>query len=117
MIENISPFEEDKITKEYMSKYGIDKVRGGSYVEVELSPFQIDALQKEIWAANDLCTKCGRSGHFVKDCYAKINGRGDYVVYEDGRGNHIVYEESSDNSEESSDDYEESSDEYEEWGY
>ena len=53
-IENVSPFEEDKITKEYMSKYGIDKVRGGSYVEVELSEFHIDALKMEIWAAKDL---------------------------------------------------------------
>ena len=66
-IKNISPFEEDKITKEYMSKYGIDKVRGGSYVEMELSEFHMDALKMEIWAANDLCAQCGRSGHFVRD--------------------------------------------------
>lgn len=64
-IENVSAFEEDKTTKEYMSKYGIDKVRGGSYVEIELSEFHIDALKMEIWAAKDLCTQCGRSGHFI----------------------------------------------------
>jgi len=69
-IHNVSPFEEDKITKEYMSTYGIDKVRGGSYVEIKLSEFHMAALHMEIWAANDLCTQCGRSGHFVKDCYA-----------------------------------------------
>jgi predicted GIY-YIG superfamily endonuclease len=78
-IENVSPFEEDKITKEYMSKYGIDKVRGGSYVEVELSRFHMDALNMEIWAAKDLCTQCGRQGHFVKDCRAS----GDKIEYED----------------------------------
>ena len=81
-IENISPFEEDKITKEYMSKYGIDKVRGGSYVEVELSEFHIDALNMEIWGAKDLCSQCGRKGHFVKDCYAKTDTSGNKIVYE-----------------------------------
>ena len=82
-IENVSPFEEDKITKEYMSKYGIDKVRGGSYVEVELSGFHMDALNMEIWAAKDLCTKCGRPGHFVKDCYAKTNALGNKIEYDE----------------------------------
>jgi cellular nucleic acid-binding protein len=70
-IMNVSPFEEDKITKEYMAKYGIENVRGGSYVQEELDVQQLDALQTEIWAAKDCCTRCGRSGHFVKDCYAK----------------------------------------------
>jgi predicted GIY-YIG superfamily endonuclease len=85
-IENVSTFEEDKVTKEYMSKYGIDRVRGGSYVEVELSEFHRGALNMEIWAAKDLCTQCGRSGHFMKDCYATT----------DVSGNKIEYEESSD---------------------
>ncbi len=87
--ENVSPFEEDKVTKEYMSKYGIDKVRGGSYVETELSDFQKGALNTEIWGAKDCCTNCGRKGHFVKDCYAKSNAS----------GNKIVYDESSDEEE------------------
>ena len=80
-IENVSSFEEDKVTKEYMSKYGIDKVRGGSYVEVELSEFHTDALKMEIWAAKDLCTQCGRPGHFVKDCHAKTDASGNNIEY------------------------------------
>ncbi len=83
IIKCTSSFDEDKITKEYMSKYGIDNVRGGSYVEVELSEFHIEALKMEIWAAKDLCTQCGRSGHFIKDCYAKKDVFGKAIEYED----------------------------------
>ena len=83
-IENASPFDEDKITKEYMSKHGINNVRGGSYVEIELSEFHKDALKMEIWTAKDLCAQCGRAGHFVKDCYATtdISGKKIEVVEE-----------------------------------
>ena len=66
-----SLFDEDKYTKEMMAKYGIDNVRGGSYVEVILNETQIETLQTEIWSAKNLCSRCGRSGHFIKDCYAK----------------------------------------------
>jgi len=82
-LSNVSTFEEDKITKEYMAKYGIEKVRGGSYVEVELSEFHIDALKMELWAANDCCTNCGRKGHFVKDCYATTDVSGSKIVFEE----------------------------------
>jgi cellular nucleic acid-binding protein len=82
-IENASPFDEDKITKEYMSKYGVENVRGGSYVEIELSDFHQEALQMEIWSAKDLCTQCGRAGHFVKDCYANKDVSGKKLEYED----------------------------------
>ena len=81
-IENASSFEEDKVTKEYMSKYGIDNVRGGSYVEMELSDFHKDALNMEIWGAKDLCSRCGRSGHFVKDCYANTDFSGKKIEEE-----------------------------------
>ena len=83
IISNASPFDEDKYTKEYMSKYGIDRVRGGSYVEIELSEFHIQALKMEIWAANDLCTQCGRKGHWVKDCHAKTDVLGNTIEYEE----------------------------------
>jgi predicted GIY-YIG superfamily endonuclease len=78
-----SDFEEDKVTKEYMAKYGIDNVRGGAYVEVELSELQIESLHIEIWSAKGHCTQCGRPGHFVKDCYAKTDVNGNKIIYED----------------------------------
>ena len=80
--ENVSSFDEDKITKEYMSKYGMDKVRGGSYVELVLDDFQKETLNREIWSAKDLCTQCGRPGHFVKDCHAKTDASGNKIEYE-----------------------------------
>ena len=89
-IESIIPdcddYDEDKYTKKYMGKYGIENVRGGYYVQVELSEFHTEALKMEIWGANDRCIQCGRTGHFVKDCYAKT----------DISGNSIEYEEASD---------------------
>lgn len=54
-----------------MSKYGIDNVRGGSYVQITLDDQSVKHLQKEFQSANNLCFNCNESGHFVKDC--KIN--------------------------------------------
>jgi len=88
-IPNASPFDEDKTVKDYMAKYGIDKVRGGSYVQEELSEFHMEALKMELWAAQDKCTQCGRTGHFVKDCFAA----------KDVTNKKIEYEESSEDEE------------------
>jgi len=67
---NASPFEEDKKVRELMALHGIDNVRGGCDVELHLSTDRKAALQREIWAATDRCTRCGRDSHFVSDCYA-----------------------------------------------
>lgn len=61
-------FDEDKTTKKYMKEYGIDNVRGGSYVTMMLSFEQRKLLNNEINMASDWCLKCGNSGHFVKEC-------------------------------------------------
>ena len=69
-------FDEDKYTKEYMCKYGIDNVRGGSYTSVNLTREQKKLLQKEIWAANNKCLKCGQAGHFYKRCPLRYQKKG-----------------------------------------
>lgn len=82
-IPGVSAFEEDKVTKEFMLRYGIDKVRGGTYVQINLDDLQRDALQKELWGAKNLCIQCGRSGHFISECYAKTDVSGNKIEYDD----------------------------------
>jgi cellular nucleic acid-binding protein len=69
--ENVSHFEEDKMTKEYMEKYGIDNVRGGAYTQVELPEDSREYLRREIRGSTDVCFKCNRKGHWANQCYAK----------------------------------------------
>ena len=73
IINNASPFDEDKVTKEMMAKHGIDNVRGGVYVTEDLDDIQEKNLRREIWGAQDCCIRCGRKGHFVANCYAKTD--------------------------------------------
>jgi hypothetical protein len=66
--ENCADFDEDNITKKYMGNYGINNVRGGTYAQITLSNAQITLLEAEINTLNDECFKCGKKGHFAKDC-------------------------------------------------
>ncbi len=76
IIKNIlltSPFDEDKYVKQYMSKYGIDNVRGGTYVTYTLEDNQLKYIKKEIWSAEDRCNRCGNTGHFIRECHAVVD--------------------------------------------
>lgn len=68
IIPNCDSFDEDKITKIYMKKYGISNVRGGSYVKITLEKEVITLLQKEIDTAENNCFNCGKKGHYIAEC-------------------------------------------------
>jgi len=61
-------FDEDKYTLIYMRDKGIENVRGGSYCRINLTEQEIEHINKQINTANDVCYKCGKSGHFIRDC-------------------------------------------------
>lgn len=65
---NVSPFEEDKVVKEMMSKHGIHNVRGGTYSSMRLGIDQFELLHQEIQSARNVCWNCGRPGHFASAC-------------------------------------------------
>lgn len=69
-----SPFVEDMVTKQMMMKYGIAKVRGGSYCEVFLPRPKYNAVLNEIRGAAGLCFRCG-GPHYIKDCVIGQNGK------------------------------------------
>lgn len=72
-IENASPFDEDRYVKEYMSKYGMEKVRGGAYMSIDLTEEQEDTLRNELRATTDKCLTCGKPGHFANSCKRKTS--------------------------------------------
>jgi len=68
MIKDETRRAEDKVTKDYMDKYGVENVRGGAYCQLELSEEHLRALRFESVAANDECYVCNEKGHFAAQC-------------------------------------------------
>lgn len=104
--ENQSPFMEDAITKEFMEKFGCENVRGGSYSQIDLRQEDLDAIKREMRGASDRCLRCGRVGHWARDCFARtevddaskdrgiqnVNWKKAATCYNCGRKGHIAPE-------------------------
>jgi len=68
IIPDCDDYDEDKYTRRYMDKYGIDNVRGGSFCEVILDESTIKLLEKMSKTTQNKCFTCGIIGHFSKEC-------------------------------------------------
>jgi hypothetical protein len=68
IIPDCDDYDEDKHTRRYMDKYGIDNVRGGSFCEVVFNESTIQLLEKMSKTTQNKCFTCGIIGHFAKEC-------------------------------------------------
>lgn len=68
LIPNCDVYDEDKYTRIYIDKYGIQNVCGGSFVQNELDPSTITHLDPISYAINNKCFISSKEDHFAKVC-------------------------------------------------
>jgi hypothetical protein len=68
LINNCDDYDEDKYTRIYMDKFGVENVRGGSFVSLNLSDETLRQIKRMSIGTNDKCFKCGEIGHFANAC-------------------------------------------------
>lgn len=69
--DNCDPYDEDKFTLKLMAEHGIENVRGGSYVTINLPDYIVNDIERRIRMATDRCLNCGCKGHFILKCTKK----------------------------------------------
>jgi len=71
IIPDQSDHDEQRVTQEYMVKYGIDNVRGGPWCTLIIKEETKRMIQQMFDSSADKCYQCGSSDHFAKDCTTK----------------------------------------------
>lgn len=71
IIKDCDDYDEDKYTRIYMDKFGIENVRGGSFCQIVLPKETVAVLEKMKMTSQDKCYKCGQKGHLAKYCTQK----------------------------------------------
>lgn len=68
IIPNCDNLDEDKYTLKYMSIYGINNVRGGTFCEIILTTDYFNTIITMLKGSNNLCYVCGSKLHFANKC-------------------------------------------------
>ncbi len=79
-------YDENNTTKDYMKRYGVDNVRGGSYCQVDLLKTTKLYLEQEFNSSKDACYTCGKTGHFSNTCSRKK----EISCFRCGRTSHLI---------------------------
>jgi hypothetical protein len=68
IIPNCDNYDEDKYTIKYMTQYGINNVRGGSFCQIKLDENNIETITRMINGASNNCFLCGNNNHYANKC-------------------------------------------------